>query len=92
MRTGSRPFPTPGKGRGRKPQRPERKRNCQDVRTRPLCRNYRIFQRKSCCQKGWECVIGGRLAGARLEHCSPAALTTFEQGISGQLAEKSLLH
>ncbi|KAI4531803.1 hypothetical protein MG293_018317 [Ovis ammon polii] len=58
MRTGSRPFPTPGKGRGRKLQRPERKRNCQDVRTRPLCRNYRIFQRKSSCQKGWECVIG----------------------------------
>ncbi|XDB64472.1 hypothetical protein AB1E18_017781 [Capra hircus] len=58
MRTGSRPFPTPGKGRGRKLQRPERKRNCQDVRTRPLFRNYRIFQRKSSCQKGWECVIG----------------------------------
>ena len=30
-------------------------------------------------------LTGGRLAGARLEHCSPAALTTFKQGISGQL-------
>ncbi|XP_019484192.1 PREDICTED: uncharacterized protein LOC109374222 isoform X2 [Hipposideros armiger] len=52
MRTGWRLFPTQEKGGGRKPQSPERKHNCQDVRARPLDRNCRIFQRKSCSQKG----------------------------------------
>lgn len=57
MRTGRRIFPTQEKGGGRKPQRPERKHNCEDVRARPPDRNCRIFQRKSCSQREWGCVM-----------------------------------
>lgn len=58
MRTRLHLFPPAGgKGGGRKLLLPERKHNYQDGRARPVYRNCLIFQRKSCCQMGRECVV-----------------------------------